>query len=436
MQKFIAALNRGLALCVASLLTLGFVTAACAQEQKSKLAVVDFEVKGSVSEKQAGEIVAGLFGTSLSDKYVVLERQQVSRVIDEQKFQLSDLVSDKGKVARIGQLLGAAYIVVGTVSQLGTTVTVQARVVDVTTGEWGERGYIYCEGIGEIPKNLPALLSKMKLLGEGGLSVPVPKEVSGPMSERDETFKGLISKASASLSAGKPEDALEFVRQASEIPGFENDANVKWLQQRASKALADRNKQQVQSLLSEVRGLLNNKLIDLPTYTHAQMLLKNVSELGEARNTEGFTEGFTLWQRLEKLDRKSNNGRFVYHDGMISDRESGLTWTVDPLQGERYFDRNQVEYRTALQWCTDLSLGGYKNWRLPSSHELMGVTDAISSLLYDERNFLHANDFFNRFFGFWSSDAVIQSNSISSQINTNYNVYGLNFVRAVRKNSE
>ena len=114
--------------------------------EKAKLAVVDFETKGKIEEKQAGEIVAGLFGTSLSDKYTILERQQIAKVITEQKFQLTDLVSDRNKATRVGKLLGADHIVVGTVSQLGKTVTVEARVVNVATGQWGERGYIYCKG--------------------------------------------------------------------------------------------------------------------------------------------------------------------------------------------------------------------------------------------------------------------------------------------------
>ena len=205
--------------------------------QKAKLAVVDFQTKGKIEEKQAGEIVAGLFGTSLSDKYIILERQQIAKVITEQKFQLTDLVADRNKATRIGKLLGADHIVVGTVSQLGKTVTVEARVVNVATGQWGERGYIYCKGIGEVPKNLPALLSKMKLLGKGGLSTPVPEEVTGPLSAREETFKALIAKGTAALNAGNPAAAKKMAEQAIEIPGYKNDADAAFLLKRAREDL-------------------------------------------------------------------------------------------------------------------------------------------------------------------------------------------------------
>ena len=205
--------------------------------QKAKLAVIDFETRGKIEEEQAGEIVAGLFGTSLSDKYIILERQQIAKVITEQKFQLTDLVSDRNKARRIGKLLGADHIVVGTVSQLGKTVTVEARVVNVATGQWGERGYIYCKGIGEVPKNLPALLSKMKLLGKGGLSTPVPEEVTGPLSAREETFKALIAKGTAALNAGNPAAAKKMAEQAIEIPGYVEDRDAQFLLKRAAAAL-------------------------------------------------------------------------------------------------------------------------------------------------------------------------------------------------------
>ena len=217
-----------LAVCVA----LGANAQAQRRAGKPTLAVIDFAIKGPVQEKQAGEIVAGLFGTSLSRKYAVIERQQIHRVLDELKFQRSDLV-DMTKVARLGRLLGADFIVIGTVSQLGHTVTVEARVVNVETGQWGERGFCYCTSLGEIPKNLPALLAKMKLLGEGGLARPLPKTVTGPFSYRQQAFASLIAKGNAALQTGNPDTALKFANEAMAIPGYEKNPDAAFLLRRA-----------------------------------------------------------------------------------------------------------------------------------------------------------------------------------------------------------
>ena len=148
-------------------------------QDRQKLAIVDFEVMGNIRENEAGAIVAELFGAFLSDKYKVVERLQIAKIIKEQKFQISGIVRSSDQAAKLGQILEADFIVVGSVSKLGETITVLARLVDVETGQWGEKGYIYVKRLGEIPENLPSLLSKMKLLGKEGLK-DSPKIVTSP----------------------------------------------------------------------------------------------------------------------------------------------------------------------------------------------------------------------------------------------------------------
>lgn len=198
---------------------------------KEKLAVVDFAENGKLKSSQAGKIVANLFGAALSDKYILLERMQINKIITEQRFSLSDLVGNKSKAKRLGKLLGADKLVVGNVSALGNTVTVDARVVDVSSGRWSERAYIYCSGLGEIPKNLPTLLSKMELLGSGGISVPMPTHASGPISYRMQTFAKFLSIGHAELKAGDLESAKKMAESANKVPGYKHDRNVKFLLQ-------------------------------------------------------------------------------------------------------------------------------------------------------------------------------------------------------------
>lgn len=63
--------------------------------------------------------------------------------------------------------------------------------------------------------------------------------------------------------------------------------------------------------------------------------------------------------------------RFVRVSGMIADRETNLIWQDD------YSDNNdRVKYttwRSAIEYCENLSLGGYDDWRLPNVNELLSL---------------------------------------------------------------
>lgn len=58
-----------------------------------------------------------------------------------------------------------------------------------------------------------------------------------------------------------------------------------------------------------------------------------------------------------------NNG-----DGTLSDGVTGLMWQ----QGH---NEQRLDWYTARQACTDLRLGGYADWRLPSMRELFSIAD-------------------------------------------------------------
>jgi hypothetical protein len=62
----------------------------------------------------------------------VIERQRLSQVLAELKFSMSDLV-DPAKAKRLGQMVGVDALVVGTVSDLGNQVDLDARMIEVET---------------------------------------------------------------------------------------------------------------------------------------------------------------------------------------------------------------------------------------------------------------------------------------------------------------
>jgi TolB-like protein len=102
--------------------------------QAQRIAVVDFRALGC--PVSYGEAVAENFRNALiaEHRYVVLERNQIKQAIKEQTFTQSGLVDQTNAVA-IGRLIGARYIVVGSITRLGRTYTVNARFIDVQTGE-------------------------------------------------------------------------------------------------------------------------------------------------------------------------------------------------------------------------------------------------------------------------------------------------------------
>ena len=66
--------------------------------------------------------------------YQIFERSKINRILEEQKFQYSGCV-DVACAVDIGKLVGVQHMVIGTVSKIGQTYSVDSRLIDVTSGE-------------------------------------------------------------------------------------------------------------------------------------------------------------------------------------------------------------------------------------------------------------------------------------------------------------
>ncbi len=105
-----------------------------AQESKVPIAAMDLEGRGiSAIETQAltDRLRNELFRIGTYD---VVERGMMESILTEQNFQLTGCTSNECLV-EVGRLLGARLIVGGSVSKVGGTFTVSARLVDVETGK-------------------------------------------------------------------------------------------------------------------------------------------------------------------------------------------------------------------------------------------------------------------------------------------------------------
>ena len=98
------------------------------------IAIIDFEGIG-VSESEARVLTQRLTSEMITlEEYQVLERSEMKRLLSEQKFQYSGCVDTKCAV-ELGKMLGAKYMVVGTISKLGKTFTLDSRLISVETSE-------------------------------------------------------------------------------------------------------------------------------------------------------------------------------------------------------------------------------------------------------------------------------------------------------------
>lgn len=108
---------------------------ASAQEKPHKplVAVLDLHVTGGVLKSEAQALSDRLRSEMQSLKFELIERSQMTALLSEQDFSMSDLSEDNATKA--GRLLSAEQITVGTIGKVGRTYTVDVRLIDVATGK-------------------------------------------------------------------------------------------------------------------------------------------------------------------------------------------------------------------------------------------------------------------------------------------------------------
>ncbi len=103
-------------------------------QNKISIAVIDLKSSG-LAKSEAG-ILSDRLRTELckSDKFIVLERDKMNEVLQEQGFQLSGCTT-KECVVEAGKLIGVEQMVAGSVAKIGKIYTTNLRLIDVETGK-------------------------------------------------------------------------------------------------------------------------------------------------------------------------------------------------------------------------------------------------------------------------------------------------------------
>jgi TolB-like protein len=102
-----------------------------------RIAVSDFTNKSNALFLDSWErSVPNLLRSNLSasDQVVVLDRNKLDKVLEEQALTMSGLM-DSSNVKSIGKLLGAEFILSGTIDQVNDEIVISADLIRVKTGE-------------------------------------------------------------------------------------------------------------------------------------------------------------------------------------------------------------------------------------------------------------------------------------------------------------
>jgi len=116
------------------LLSLLFLTVVLSA--KTKIAVVNFKNNGQAEFVYLESGIAGMLSTNLakSKELILVEREQISKLVSEMNLSASGLV-DQASAVEIGKVSGAEKVVIGSFINLGKSFRIDAKVVDVATSE-------------------------------------------------------------------------------------------------------------------------------------------------------------------------------------------------------------------------------------------------------------------------------------------------------------
>ncbi|MBA4369258.1 MAG: hypothetical protein C0403_16650 [Desulfobacterium sp.] len=118
---------------IALIIILFHLLPATAMAAKNRIAVMDFRADGISKEKALR--ISELIRTEIvnTNVYTVIERNQMDMVFKEQGIQQTGVINDAYAI-KMGELLSAQKILIGTVMQLGDAIIISGRIVDIEKG--------------------------------------------------------------------------------------------------------------------------------------------------------------------------------------------------------------------------------------------------------------------------------------------------------------
>ena len=141
-----------------------------AQESKPSVAVLDFEARGIPGYE--AETLTERLRTEIATTRAVrlVDRKLLQKILEEQGLQQSGCTTDEC-VAEVGQLLGAQFMINGSVGKIGDSYAIDAKMVSVTTGVAVRSKSVSYEG------EIAGLLTEMEILAWEIVGINAPRRL-------------------------------------------------------------------------------------------------------------------------------------------------------------------------------------------------------------------------------------------------------------------
>ena len=101
---------------------------------KGNIALATFKRIGIYSPATATDLAENLYTSLINSDFPLVERGQLDTVLGELKIQDTGLIDPK-TAARIGQQTGCNFILIGSISDMGQFVVINARLMEIATGK-------------------------------------------------------------------------------------------------------------------------------------------------------------------------------------------------------------------------------------------------------------------------------------------------------------
>lgn len=186
-----------------------------------RVAVTDFpDLQGVTSD--LGRYIAERLTTRLIQdprKFRVVERRRLGQVLAELKFGMSDLV-DPAKAKQLGRMVGVEALVVGSLSDLGNIVEVDARIIEIETSNMLVAATTSIskdetvKTMQERGREMPAPSSPRGSIG-GPATMPAPPVTLGTVKYQDFPQLRVEVVSLRRLSGGRIELVLNYVNKTS-----------------------------------------------------------------------------------------------------------------------------------------------------------------------------------------------------------------------------
>jgi TolB-like protein len=160
-------------------------------QNKTKIAVIEFsDLEGNrinLGKYTSEELTTKLFQ---SRKFNVIERSMMEKVYKEQQLSISGIIDEKS-ARQLGKILGVDAICSGTITDLGKTVKINARLISTETGSLFSVASVEIEKDDKVDTLMATAGEKKKpVVQQKGETLPAAKVLDGRVAA--ELDKGLV----------------------------------------------------------------------------------------------------------------------------------------------------------------------------------------------------------------------------------------------------